>query len=264
MPLHIIVCIKQVPESTEVKWDKERGTMIREGIKGIINPFDENALEAALQLREQHGGQVTVISMGIPRVIEQLREALAVGADRAILLSDRALAGADTLATAYTLSLAIRKLAPFDLVLCGKQAIDGDTAQVGPGIAERLEIPQVTYAREISLENGRLRVKRMLEEGYEVVETSLPALVTVLKQLNQPRYPSLKGLMAAKKAEIPIWSAAELEADPQRIGMAGSPTKVVKTYTPSREHHAEMIEGSPDETAEALINKLRERHLLSA
>jgi len=261
--MHTIVCIKQVPESTEVKWDQERGTMIREGVKGIINPFDENAVEAALQLREAHGGQVTVISMGLPKVVEQLRQALAMGADRAVLLSDRALAGADTLATAYTLALAIQKLAPFDLVLCGKQAIDGDTAQVGPGIAERLGIPQVTYAREISIENGTLRVRRVLEEGYEIVETALPALVTALKQLNQPRYPSLKGLMAAKKADIPIWSAAALEADPQRVGMAGSPTKVVKTYTPSREHHAEILQGSPAEIAETVTAKLRDHHLLS-
>jgi len=238
--------------------------MIREGVKGIINPFDENAIEAALQLREQHGGQVTVLSMGIPKVVEQLRQAIAMGADRAVLLSDRALAGADTLATAYTLALGIQKLAPFDLVVCGKQAIDGDTAQVGPGIAERLGIPQVTYAREISFQDGALRIRRVLEEGYEIVETALPALVTVLKQINQPRYPSLKGLMAAKKAEIAIWSAVDLEADPQRVGMAGSPTKVVKTYTPSREHHAEIIQGLPNEIAETVTAKLRDHHLLSA
>jgi electron transfer flavoprotein alpha/beta subunit len=259
--LHIIVCVKQVPDTTEVKIDPATGTMVREGLKGTINPFDENAVEAALQLREQHGGKVTALSMGIPSATEQLRHVLAMGADEAVLLSDRALAGADTLATAYALSAAIRKLGDFDLVLCGKQAIDGDTAQVGPGIAERLGIPQITYAREIQVDGGAVRVKRMLEDGYEIVEADLPALVTVVKQINEPRYPAVKGLLAAKRKEIPIWSAADIEADPERIGRAGSPTRVVRTWTPSHEREAEML-GSDGEAVDRLLERLSEMGVL--
>jgi electron transfer flavoprotein beta subunit len=259
--LNIIVCIKQVPDSTEVRIDAATGTMIREGLKGAVNPFDENAVEAALALRERHGGKVTALSMGIPSATEQLRHVLAMGADEAVLLSDRALAGADTLATAYALSMAIRKLADFDLILCGKQAIDGDTGQVGPGIAERLGIPQVTYAREIEVANGSARVKRMLEDGYELVEADLPALVTVVKQINEPRYPSVKGLLAAKRKEIPIWSAADIGADLERVGQAGSPTRVIRTWTPSHERQAEML-GSDGEAVDRLVERLRQLGVL--
>jgi electron transfer flavoprotein beta subunit len=254
--VHTIVCIKQVPDTTEVRIDPATGTMVREGLKGTINPFDENAVEAALALREQHGGTVTALSMGIPSATEQLRHVLAMGADQAILLSDRALAGADTLATAYALSMAIRKIGDFDLVICGKQAIDGDTGQVGPGIAERLGIPQITYAREIEVGDGAVRVKRMLEDGYEIVEADLPALITVVKQINEPRYPSVRGLLSAKKKEIPIWSAQDIGADPDRIGSAGSPTRVIRTWTPSHQRRAEMLVGG-DEAVDSLLERLQ-------
>jgi electron transfer flavoprotein beta subunit len=262
VPLNIIVCIKQVPETAEVRIDPETKTLVREGMKAIINPVDANALEAALRLRETYGGKVTVLSMGIPSVQEQLREAVAMGADEAILLSDRALAGSDTWATAYALAAAIRKIGEYDLILTGKQAIDGDTAQVGPGIAERLDIPQITYASAIEMADDRVRVKRMLEEGYEWVEAPPPVLVTVVKQINDPRFPSIKGLMRAKKATITVWSAADVGAEPEKIGLAGSPTRVIRIFTPSRDHHSEMIAGEPAEAAACLVNKLRERKIL--
>jgi len=261
--LHIIVCVKQVPDTAEVRIDPATGTMVREGVKSTINPFDENAVEAALTLREQQGGKVSALSMGIPSAVEQLRHVLAMGADEAILLSDRALGGADTLATAYTLSMAIRKMGDFDLILCGRQAIDGDTAQVGPGIAERLGIPQITYAREIQVQDRVVRVKRMLEDGYEVVEADLPALVTVVKQINEPRYPSVRGLLAAKKKDIPVWSGSDVGADLDRTGRAGSPTRVIRTWTPSHERQAEML-GSDGEAVDRLVERLREIGVLPA
>ena len=261
--LHTIVCVKQVPDTTEVKIDPTTGTMVREGLQSTINPFDENAVEAALSLREQRGGKVTALSMGIPSAVEQLRHVLAMGADEAVLLSDRALAGADTLATAYALSMAVRKLGDFDLILCGKQAIDGDTGQVGPGIAERLGIPQITFAREIQVEDRVVQVKRMLEDGYEIVEADLPALVTVVKQINEPRYPSVKGLLAAKRKNIPVWSAADIEADAERIGRAGSPTSVIRTWTPGHERQAEML-GSDGDAVDRLVERLRQTGILPA
>lgn len=262
--MNIVVCIKQVPDAKSVRFDEEKGTLIREGVEAIINPFDLHALEAGLQLRDAWGGEVTVVSMGPPQADSALREALGLGADRAVLLSDRAFAGADTLATTYTLQKAIDRLGKPDLVLCGKQAIDGDTAQVGPGLAVRLGLPYVTCVSELRvLEDGTtLRLKRVCEDGYDVVELALPALLTVLACLNTPRVPSLKGKMKAKKAEIPVWGVGDLGASSDKIGMSGSPTQVVSTRVPTFEARKEMIGGTAEEQVEGLVLRLKEAGIL--
>jgi electron transfer flavoprotein alpha/beta subunit len=256
--MHAIVCIKQVPDTTEVKVNPETGTLIREGVPSIINPFDTYAIEEALLLREKFGGRVTVVSMGPPQAEDALREAVAMGADGAILLSDRAFAGADTLATAYTLAAAIRQIGDYDLVICGRQAIDGDTGQVGPGIANRLGIPQLTYVsriRQVDFENQNITVERLVEEGCEVVVSTLPAVVTVNKDINQPRYPDFKGVIRSRGVEIPVWGAGVLEgADPTQCGLDGSPTRVVRVFTPPpRQEEAEIIEADTVEEEAALL-----------
>jgi electron transfer flavoprotein alpha/beta subunit len=255
---NIIVCIKQVPDTAKVAINKETNTLIREGVPSIINPFDENALEAALQLKEQCGARVIVVSMGPPQVEEALRAAIAMGCDEAVLVSDRKFAGADTLATSYTLSQAIRQIGDFDLILCGKQAIDGDTAQVGPGIAEFLDIPQVTFAVAIEYADKKLKIKRVVEDGFESVEVGVPALVTVTKDINEPRYPSLRGKMKAKSVEIEKFDAEYLKADEQKIGLTGSPTKVRKIFTPPAKGSGEIFSGETSETVAQLVNKLKE------
>jgi electron transfer flavoprotein beta subunit len=255
--MNIIVPIKQVPDTTEVRIDPETNTLVREGVPSIINPFDENAIEAALQLREAHGGEVTVITMGPPQAAEALRQALAMGADKVFLLSDRAFAGSDTLATSYTLARAVKHLDAYDMIVCGKQAFDGDTAQVGPGLAEHLGIPQVTYAIGIEVEGKRAKVKRLLDDRFEIVDAPLPCLLTVVKQINEPRHAGLKGVMKARKAEIPTLTAEDIGADPARCGLAGSPTNVVRVFTPTRGRKAERIEGEPPQAAHALVQKLR-------
>ena len=263
--MNIIVCIKQVPDTEalgQVRISPETNTLIREGIPSIINPFDENAIEEALRLREKQGGKVTVITMGPPQAEEALRKSLALGADEAILISDRAFAGSDSLATSYTLAAAIKKIGKFDLIFFGKQAIDGDTAQVGPGVAERLNLPQITYVRKVEVSNGNIRAERTLEDAFEIVETKLPAVLTVTKEINEPRYASMRGVLKAKKAEIPLWKAADLDLDEGRIGLDGSPTQVIKIFTPEPRGQGEVLEGSLPEQVEALVNKLREAKII--
>ena len=257
--MDIIVCIKQVPDTTEVRINPETNTLIREGVPSIVNPFDENAVEAALQLKEKHGGTVTVITMGPPQASEALKTCVAMGVDHVYLVSDRAFAGSDTWATSYTLSQAIKKIGKFDLIICGKQAIDGDTAQVGPGIAEWLGIPQITFAVKVEVNDSRLTVERMLEEVNEKVECPLPAVITVVKQMNEPRLPSLKGLMRAKKAEIKSLSAADIEGDPKNMGLNGSPTSVVRIFTPPAKGGGQILNGEPEEIVNTLLAKLKER-----
>lgn len=254
-PLNVVVCVKQVPETTDVKIDPTTKTLVREGVPSIINPFDTYAVEEAIRIRERIGGKVTVISMGPPQAQEALKDCIAVGADEAVLLSDRALAGADTLATAYTLARAITRTGA-DLVLCGKQATDGDTAQVGPGIAEELDIPHVTYVRKITLEDKKAVVERLVEGGYEVVEVSLPALFTVVKEINVPRLPSLRGKIKAKNTKIPVWSATDLDADQSRIGLVGSPTEVIRVFSPEMRQKGEMLTAPPPEAARELLARL--------
>jgi electron transfer flavoprotein beta subunit len=256
--VNIVVCIKQVPETTEVRVDPETNALIREGVASIINPVDENAIEAALQLREAHGGTVTVITMGPPQAEEALRQALAMGADEAILLSDPASRGSDTLATSYGLAQMVRKIGEVDLILCGKQAIDGDTGQVGPGLAERLGIPQVTFAIELSVEDGKLRAKRVLDDFFEVLEVKLPAVVTVVKQANDPRHPSMRNVLKAKRAEIATWTLADLEADPRQSGFDGSPTQVIRVWPPEKRSGGKKIEGTSEEVAEELAQAIKE------
>lgn len=261
--MKIIVCIKQVPESASVKIDPNTHTLIRQGIKSIINPFDMNAIEAALQLKESQSGQVVVISMGPPQAEEALREAISLGVDEAILLSDRAFAGADTLATSYTLSMGIKKIGKFDMIICGKQAIDGDTAQVGPELAEILNIPQVCWVRKIvEIKNQTIVVERALEDGYEVVETQLPALLTVVKEINEPRLPSLRGKLNAKKKEISIWGAQELGISPDEVGLAGSATQVIRTFTPPPRKDRKILQGEVKDVLKELVCELKQRKIV--
>lgn len=261
--MDIVVCVKQVPDTTEVKIDPQTNTLIRQGVPSIVNPFDKNAVEAALQLKEKHGGAVTVISMGPPQAKDALKECIAMGADSAYLVSDRAFGGADTLATSYTLAAAIKKLGNVDLILCGKQAIDGDTAQVGPEIAENLGMTQVTYAAKIEVEGENVKIEREHEEGYEIIETKLPLLVTVVKSINNPRFPTVKGTMKANRAEIPVWTAADLDTDPNRIGLKGSPTQVRRIFTPKQRTQGEIIQkDSPREAVADLIQKFTEAKII--
>jgi electron transfer flavoprotein beta subunit len=255
--VNIIVCIKQVPDTAEIKINPETNTLMREGVPSIINPFDLHALEAAIQIREQLGGRVTVLTMGPPQAETSLREAISMGADDAVLLSDRAFAGSDTWATSYTLAQGIKKLEA-DIVFCGKQAIDGDTAQVGPETAEFLDIPHVSYVRKIAeVKDSTIRVERLMDEGYDVVESSLPVLLTVVRELNQPRMPSLKGKMAAKKAEIKKMGMDDIDADENSLGLKGSPTQVKNIFAPEIKAERKMIKGNPEEQVSNLIQELK-------
>jgi electron transfer flavoprotein beta subunit len=257
----IAVCIKQVPETTEVRINPTTNTLVREGVSSITNPFDEFAIEEGLLTREKCGGEVHVITMGPPQAMEALKDALARGSDKAYLVSDPAFAGADTLATAYTLSKMIEKIGEVDLVICGKQAIDGDTAQVGPGIATRLGIPQLTYVskvREIDAAKKRIVVERMLENGREVVESSLPVVITVVKDINEPRLPSLLGIKKAAKAQIPTLTAKDIGADENKTGLKGSPTWVSKIFSPESRGGGEVLKGELSEVVPLLVEKMME------
>ncbi len=261
--MNIVVCLKQVPGTTEVKINPETNTLVRQGIKNIINPFDTYALEEAVRLKEKLGGKATALSMGPPQALDMLRESLSLGADDAVLLSDMAFAGADTWATAFTLAGAIKKLGQFDLVICGRQSTDGDTAQVGPELAELLNIPFIAYVSQIEeISTGQMRVKRMIDEGHEIIQSPLPAVITVTKEINVPRLPSLRGVLKSKSAKIPTWTIKELEVDPDKVGLAGSSTKVIKIFTPKREKKAEVIAGEPEDQVDYLINKLKEGRLI--
>ena len=256
--MNIIVCIKQVPETTEVKINPQTNTLIREGVKSMINPFDMYAIEEAVRLKEKFGGKAIVITMGPPQAESALREALSMGIDEAILISDRAFAGSDTWATSFTLASALNKIGDFDLVLCGKQASDGDTAQVGPGIAAHLDLPQVAYVKKIEqIKDSLARVERMTEEGYDIIETPLPALFTVVKEINEPRLPTLKGMMRAKQAKISHWAHQDLNLDSQKIGLAGSPTQVIKIFTPPPRTGGVMLGGETPEIVEKLVEALK-------
>jgi len=261
--MNIIVCLKQVPGTTEVRIDPVKNTLIRQGIKSVVNPFDTYALEEGVRLREKHTGKVTAITMGPPQAMEMLRDAISVGADEAVLLSDIAFAGSDTLATSYTLARAADKIKSYDLIICGRQTIDGDTGQVGPELAEALGIPFVAYVSKIEeIKDGKMRAQRMLEDGYETVEFPLPAVITVVKEINKPRLPSLRGLSKAKTVQIPTWTAQDITAEKEKIGQPGSATWVVKVFFPQRIHKAEMLQGEPAAQADKLIEKLREARVI--
>lgn len=262
--MEIVVCVKQVPDTTEVKIDPVTNTLIRQGVPSIVNPFDRNAVEAALQMKEKYGGKVTVISMGPPQAQDALKECLAMGADAAILISDRAFGGADTLATSYTLAAAIRKLGKVDVIFCGKQAIDGDTAQVGPELAEHLGIAQLTYVSKLEMEGNTVRVEREHDDGYETIEVNLPVLISVIKSSEyEPRLPSVRSTMKANRTQIPVWTAVDVAADDMKIGLKGSPTKVNKIFSPVRRTQGVLIQqGSARENVAELLQKLTEAKII--
>ena len=257
--MNIVVCIKQVPGTTEIKIDPDTNTLVREGVESIINPFDTYALEEGVRLKERCGGKLTVITMGPPQAEQALRETISLGADEAVLVSDRVFAGSDTWATSYVLSRAIATLADYDVIVCGRQTLDGDTGQVGPGLSEMLGIPFVAYVSKIEeIGDGYMRVQRMVEEGYEVIEMSLPAVITVVKEINVPRLPSLRGKAKSKSAQIPTWSAEDIGVDPDKSGIPGSPTRVVKIFFPQRTRKSEMLQGSSQEQVSLLVERLEE------
>lgn len=261
--MEMVVCVKQVPDTTEVKIDPVTNTLVRQGVPSIVNPFDKNALEAALQLKEKNGGKVTVVSMGPPQAKDALKECLAMGADEAYLVSDRAFGGADTLATSYTLAAALKKLGKFDLILCGKQAIDGDTAQVGPEMAEHLGIAQITCCSKFEVTSDVLKVEREHEEGYEVIEGKMPLLVTVVKSANEPRFATVRGTMKANRKEIPVLTLADLDVDEKRLGLKGSPTQVKKIFTPPSRSGGEMIQAEhAREAVGILLQKLSDAKII--
>ena len=257
--MRIIVCIKQVPNTQEVRLDPVTHTLKREGIAAIINPFDLYALEEGLRVKDGQGGTVTVITMGPPQAEAALREALGYGAEAAVLLSDKAFAGADTWATALTLARAVDKLGGADLIFCGKQAIDGDTAQVGPMLATILNIPYVAWARKLSFAEGALTVERLLDHGYDAVATNLPALITVVKEINEPRVPSFKAKLKAKKEVIPVWGINDLGLAAADVGLSGSFTQVVKVFPPPPRGTPEICTGTPEELAGRLWQRLKAR-----
>lgn len=263
--MNIIVCIKQVPDTNEVRIDPVKGTLIREGVPSIINPDDKNALEEALRIKEElEDVKVTVISMGPPQADVALVEAIAMGADEAYLLTDRAVAGSDTWATSTALSAVVRYLGDFDIIFCGRQAIDGDTAQVGPQLAEHLGIPQITYVEDLKIEGKKVIAKRALEDGHFVIEAEMPVLLTAIKELNEPRYPNIRGIYEGFKGDkIKFLSAKEVNADMDNIGLDGSPTNVLKSFTPpTKSKNLEMLEGTSKEKARQLIVRLKEENII--
>lgn len=265
--MRIIVCIKQVPDTNEVRINQETGTLIRDGVPSIINPDDRNALEEAIKLKEEHGAEIIVVSMGPPQANDALKEALAMGADQGILISDRAFGGSDTWATATIISAAIEKIGNYDIVFCGRQAIDGDTAQVGPEIAEFLNIPQVTYVKNLKVNNDKLEVTRFTEYGEYVYEVETPVLLTAIKELNDPRYPTISGILEAYSSKgddkLSVLGFSDLVVDATQIGLKGSPTNVFKSFVPVKNKVSEIIEGnSSKEKANTLVMKLSELNLI--
>lgn len=263
--MNIIVCIKQVPDTKNVRLDPKTNTLKREGVASIVNPYDMFAVEAALRIKEETGGKVTAITMGPPQAREALLKTVEYGVDEVVLLSDRAFAGADTWATSYALAKGIEKIGAFDVIVCGKQAIDGDTAQVGPGLAVQLGLPYVSFVKKISKVDqagGVIVVERMMDDGYDVVEIPLPSLITVVKEVGELRVPSLRGKMKARKMEVPVMDAEHIKADPDSIGLAGSPTQVIEVFAPQGRGSKTVIEGSPDEQAGMLLSLLKQNKIL--
>lgn len=259
--MKIVVCMKQVPDTTEVKIDPVKGTLIREGIPSIINPDDKSGLEAALVLKDQLGAEIVVLTMGPPQAENALREALAMGADEAILLSDRKFGGADTWATSSTIAAALKKI-DFDLIICGRQAIDGDTAQVGPQIAEHMNLPHVSYVDDLAVDGDSIIVKRVFEDGYHKIKAKMPCLITALKEMNQPRYMSTGGVFDAYKKEITVWGLADIDVDHANIGLKGSPTRVKKSYTKGTKSAGQVYDVDAKEGAKIIIEKLKEKFII--
>jgi len=265
--MRIIVPIKQVPETSNVKMDPETGTMIRSGLEVIINPLDLYALEVALRMKDAYKASVSVITMGPPKAEEALQEALALGCDDAILLSNKAFSGADTWATSYTLTQTVKKMGDFDFILCGERATDGETGQVGPGIAAFLNLALVTFVRRIyDIDSCFARVERMVEGGVEILRTKLPAVMTVVKDAGIPRLPTLRGMKRAKITQIPVWGPEDIEANPDWIGLKGSPTRVVKIHSPQVSRKGILLTArnplEMEAAADQLLQFLKEKNLL--
>jgi len=257
--MHIAVCIKQVPDTKNVRIDPNTHTLVRQGVESIINPFDLFAVEAALRIKDENKARITVITMGPPQAEEALRETLSRGVDDAVLLSDRAFAGSDTWATSTTLAAAVKKLGDIDLICCGKQAVDGDTAQVGPEMATLLDIPYATFVKKIEMMDGKnLKVARQTDDGMEVWKLPMPALITVIKEAGEPRLPSLRHKMRAQKAQIPVWGIGDLGLQVEHVGLTGSYTQVVRVFSPPRRSDRVMIEGTIEEQVEQLFRHLKE------
>ncbi len=261
--MKIIVCIKQVPDTTEVKLDPKTGRLIRDGVPSIINPDDKNALEEALKIKDVNPDtKVVVVSMGPPQADVAMREALAMGADEAYLISGREFGGSDTWATSYIIATAIKKIPDYDIIFCGRQAIDGDTAQVGPQIAEQLNIPQITYVQKLDVVGDKVICERQLEDGYTVVEAKMPVLLTAIKELNEPRYMTPAGIFNAYKKEVVIWGFEDVPVEPEKIGLKGSPTNVNRTFSPEAKGQGVMLEGADKATVKNLVDCLDAKHLL--
>ena len=261
--MKILVCAKQVPNTNEVRIDPVKGTLIREGVESILNPDDANALEAALSIKDANGDtEVTVLYMGPPQAADMLIECLAMGADNAILLSDRIFGGADTWAPANTLAAALRKIGDYDIIFAGRQAIDGDTAQVGPQIAERLDIPQVTYVQQLQLNGDKVVVQRQMENGYEVIEVKMPVMLTCIRELNKPRYMTVSGIYDACSREIPVWGLKDLPLSESDVGLKASPTRVFRSFTPGVKDKGVVWKGASRDLAVKLLKALREKHAI--
>ena len=257
--LNIIVCIKQVPETTEVEFDEQTGRLKREGVAAVVNRFDEYAIEEGLSLKERYGGIVKVLCMGPPQAESALKESVAMGSDEAWLATDKAFAGADTWATSYTLALCAGKMTPYDLIICGLKTTDGDTGQVGPGLAEHLNIPHICYVNKIQeVKDGKITLTRALDDGIETLKAPLPLVITVTKEINEPRLPTLRSRMRARKTKIHQLTSADVDAEPRKLGLDGSPTRVVKIFTPNAPVGGEIVRGSTEELAERLFQKLME------
>lgn len=255
--MRIIVPIKQVPETSAVRMDEATGTIVREGAKAIVNPLDLYAIEAALMIKEAVGATVTTLTMGPPSAMNALKEAVAMGCDEALLLTDKRFAGADTWSTSYVLAQAIRKLGVPDLIICGERATDGDTGQVGPGVAAWLGLPALTYISGIEMpKGGAMRVRRLVEDGYEILETPLPALLTVVKEVAEPRLPTLRGKQRARKLAIPVWKPEDVDADAANLGLRGSPTRVVKIFRPKVGRSCEKMVAADAGALETISTRL--------
>lgn len=260
--MKIAVCIKQVPDTAEVRLDPKTGAMIRDGVASIMNPDDKAGLEEALKLKEQINAEIVVITMGPPQADLILREAFAMGADHAILLTDRKFAGADTLATSNALAAALKVINP-DLIITGRQAIDGDTAQVGPQIAELLDLPQISYVHDIQTSDGKsFTIKRALEDGYQMLKISPPCLFTLLSDANTPRYMRVGGIIDAYNKTVEVWDAAKIGISDDKIGLVGSPTKVHKSFTKGAKSSGELYTVTPQEAVTRIMNKLKEIHII--
>lgn len=262
--MKIIVCVKQVPNTNEIKINPETGTLIRDGVESILNHDDANALEQALTIKDKYPDTtVTVITMGPPQAKEMLQECIAMGADDAVLLSDRALGGSDTWATSNAIVAGIKTIGEYDIIFAGRQAIDGDTAQVGPQIAEKLGIPQITYVKEFSMDGESIIVKRALEDGYELLRTKTPCLLTAIKELNTPRYMSIRGILKGAHADIKVWNADDIGVDKTKVGLKASPTNVFRSFTPKPKGKGVNVEGdTAKEQAENLIEALKAKHII--